>query len=192
MALNSTRAGQPKRSFFTRFSQYIAVQAGRPVTFVGAVALIVIWAATGPFAGFGDTWQLIINTSTTIITFLMVFVIQNSQNRDTAALHIKIDELIARTEGTRRVLLDLEELDDKAIEDIRSEYELMARHEREGGVEEGKNDEVTKGEASDAEPADLMAATERTSRKPASGPKRRTARRKTSAGTSGAGRKAGS
>ncbi|MCS0494011.1 low affinity iron permease family protein [Ancylobacter sp. MQZ15Z-1] len=187
MALNSTRAGQPKRSFFTRFSQYIAVQAGRPVTFVGAVGLIVIWAATGPFAGFGDTWQLIINTSTTIITFLMVFVIQNSQNRDTAALHIKIDELIARTEGTRRVLLDLEELDDKAIEDIRSEYELMARHEREGGAGED-----TKDEASDAEPADLMAAKERTKSKPASGPKRRTVRRKPSAGTSAGGRKAGS
>ncbi|WP_428029371.1 low affinity iron permease family protein [Ancylobacter sp.] len=101
--------------------------------FAGAAGLIVIWALTGPFVGFGDTWQLIINTSTTIITFLMVFVIQNSQNRDTAALHIKIDELIARTEGTRRVLLDLEELDDTALEKIRAEYEELARREREGG-----------------------------------------------------------
>lgn len=133
MALSSTRSGQPKRSFFTRFSQWVSMQAGKPVTFAAAAGLIVLWALTGPFVGFGDTWQLIINTSTTIITFLMVFVIQNSQNRDTAALHIKIDELIARTEGTRRVLLDLEELDDSALEEIRSEYEALARREREGG-----------------------------------------------------------
>lgn len=131
MPLFTSHPGYPRRSFFTRFAQWISTQAGRPVTFVGAVVLIVLWAASGPFAGFGDTWQLIINTSTTIITFLMVFVIQNSQNRDTAALHIKIDELIARTEGTRRVLLDLEELDDGKLEEIRAEYEELARRERE-------------------------------------------------------------
>ncbi|TCK31410.1 low affinity Fe/Cu permease [Ancylobacter aquaticus] len=134
MALSSR--GKPTRSYFTRFAQWISSQAGRPVTFAGAAGLIVLWALTGPFVGFGDTWQLIINTSTTIITFLMVFVIQNSQNRDTAALHIKIDELIARTEGTRRVLLDLEELDDGALETIRGEYEELARREREGGEDE--------------------------------------------------------
>ncbi|MDQ0348015.1 low affinity iron permease family protein [Ancylobacter vacuolatus] len=134
MALSS--GGKPTRSYFTRFAQWISTQAGKPVTFAGAAGLIVLWALTGPFVGFGDTWQLIINTSTTIITFLMVFVIQNSQNRDTAALHIKIDELIARTEGTRRVLLDLEELDDGALEKIRGEYEELARREREGGEDE--------------------------------------------------------
>ena len=141
MASGSTRAGRPNQSPFTRFAQWVSVAAGRPATFVGAAALILVWGLTGPFAGFGDTWQLIINTSTTIITFLMVFVIQNSQNRDTAALHIKIDELIARTEGTRRVLLDLEELDDTALEKIRAEYEELARREREDG-EDDKGDKT--------------------------------------------------
>lgn len=130
---SSTRGGRPKRSLFTRFSQWVSLQAGKPVTFVGAAGLIVLWGASGPLFGFGDTWQLVINTSTTIVTFLMVFVIQNSQNRDTAALHIKLDELIASNERTRNILLDLEELDDSALEKIRAEYEDLARAERKGG-----------------------------------------------------------
>ena len=131
---SSTRGGgRPKRSLFTRFSQWISLQAGKPITFVGAVGLIVLWGASAPLFGFGDTWQLVINTSTTIVTFLMVFVIQNSQNRDTAALHIKLDELIASNERTRNILLDLEELDDSALEKIRAEYEEMARTERKAG-----------------------------------------------------------
>jgi low affinity Fe/Cu permease len=124
-------SGAPRRSFFTRFSQWISLQTGKPVVFAGALGLIVLWGASGPLFGFGDTWQLVINTSTTIITFLMVFVIQNSQNRDTAALHIKIDELIAANGRARRILLDLEELDDTALERIRREYEELARRERE-------------------------------------------------------------
>ncbi|WP_371345389.1 low affinity iron permease family protein [Ancylobacter sp. IITR112] len=136
MSITRSRSGKPQRSLFTRFSQWVAAQAGRPGVFAAAAGLIVVWGLTGPFVGFGDTWQLIINTSTTIITFLMVFVIQNSQNRDTAALHIKIDELIARTEGTRHVLLDLEELDDTALEKIRADYEQLARHAREKGERE--------------------------------------------------------
>ncbi|MBB3770816.1 low affinity Fe/Cu permease [Angulomicrobium tetraedrale] len=124
--------GRPKRSFFTRFSQWVSTQAGKPTTFIGAMGLIVLWGVSGPLFGFGDTWQLVINTSTTIITFLMVFVIQNSQNRDTAALHIKLDELIASGTSARRILLDLEELDESAIEKIRSEYEELARRAREG------------------------------------------------------------
>ncbi len=130
---SSTRGGRPKRSLFTRFSQWVSLQAGKPVTFVGAAGLIVLWGASGPLFGFGDTWQLVINTSTTIVTFLMVFVIQNSQNRDTAALHIKLDELIASNERTRNILLDLEELDDSALEKIRAEYEDLARAERKAG-----------------------------------------------------------
>lgn len=130
--------GKPKRSLFTRFSQWVSAQAGKPAVFAAAAGLIVVWGLTGPIVGFGDTWQLIINTSTTIITFLMVFVIQNSQNRDTAALHIKIDELIARTEGARHILLDLEELDDTTLEKIRGEYEELACREREEG---GDSDE---------------------------------------------------
>lgn len=127
-------SGAPRRSLFTRFSQWVALQAGKPVVFAGALGLIVLWGASGPIFGFGDTWQLVINTSTTIITFLMVFVIQNSQNRDTAALHIKIDELIATHASARRVLLDLEELDDTALERIRRGYEELARQERESGA----------------------------------------------------------
>ncbi|MBS9477204.1 low affinity iron permease family protein [Ancylobacter radicis] len=127
------RSGAPRRSLFTRFAQWVSLQTGKPVIFAGALGLIAIWGASGPIFGFGDTWQLVINTSTTIITFLMVFVIQNSQNRDTAALHIKIDELIARNDKARRILLDLEELDDTALERIREEYEDLARQEREAG-----------------------------------------------------------
>jgi low affinity Fe/Cu permease len=86
-----------------------------------------MWAIMGPFVGYSDTWQLVINTATTIITFLMVFVIQNTQNRDTAAMHIKIDELIRVTRNARNVLLDLEELDDKTLEHLRTDYEKLAR-----------------------------------------------------------------
>lgn len=118
--------GRAPRPFFTRVSQTVASYAGKPATFIGAVAVIVAWAATGPLFGFNDTWQLIINTSTTIVTFLMVFLIQNSQNRDTAALQIKLDELIARLEGPREALLDLEDLDEETLERLRLEYALIA------------------------------------------------------------------
>ncbi|MEP9376032.1 low affinity iron permease family protein [Aquabacter sp. CN5-332] len=118
--------GPAPRPFFTRFSQQVARYAGKPVTFFGAMVVIVIWGATGPLFGFDDTWQLIINTSTTIITFLMVFLIQNSQNRDTAALQIKLDELIARTEGPRNALLDLEDLDEAMLDRLRADYARLA------------------------------------------------------------------
>jgi len=124
------QAGAPRRSAFTRFSQKVASYAGKPATFVGAVAIIILWGISGPLFGFNDTWQLVINTSTTIITFLMVFVIQNSQNRDTAALQIKLDELISKLEGPRDILLDLEELDEADIEKVRAEFETIARRAR--------------------------------------------------------------
>ena len=92
-----------------------------------AVASIVVWGLTGPVFGYSDAWQLVINTTTTIITFLMVFVIQNTQNRDTAAMHIKIDELIRVTQRARNVLLDLEELDDRTLDLLRKDYEKLAR-----------------------------------------------------------------
>ena len=119
------------RSFFTRLSQATAHWAGKPQTFFVALAIIVVWAASGPFFGFNDTWQLVINTSTTIVTFLMVFIIQNSQNRDTAAMQIKLDELINKLEGAREELLDLEELDEEKLEEMRLEFEEMARKARE-------------------------------------------------------------
>jgi low affinity Fe/Cu permease len=93
------------------------------------VAVILTWGISGPLFGFSDTWQLAINTATTIITFLMVFVIQNTQNRDTASLHIKIDELIRVTQKARNVLLDLEEFDDHELEMLRQDYERLARKE---------------------------------------------------------------
>ena len=117
------------RSRFTRFSKWTAHASGRPVTFAGAVALILIWAVTGPLFGFSDTWQLVINTATTIITFLMVFVIQNTQNRDTASLHIKIDELIRVTQKARNVLLDLDHFNDSELEKLRQDYKRLAREE---------------------------------------------------------------
>ena len=124
------RMPQSDRSLFTRLSQSVAHWAGRPQTFIGAAALIVLWALSGPFFGYNDTWQLVVNTSTTIVTFLMVFIIQNSQNRDTAAMQIKLDELICRLEGAREELLDLEELDEDKLETIRREFEAMAAKAR--------------------------------------------------------------
>ena len=121
-------SGDP--SLFTRLSQLTARWAGRPATFILAIAIILVWGASGPFFGFNDTWQLVINTSTTIVTFLMVFIIQNSQNRDTAAMQIKLDELISAVKGAREELLDLEELDDDKLEAIRREFEARASKAR--------------------------------------------------------------
>ena len=118
------------RSRFARFATAASRAAGRPLTFVIAVVSIVIWAASGPLFGFSDTWQLVINTTTTIVTFLMVFLIQNTQNRDAEAMHIKLDELIRAVEGAQNSLLDLEELEDEELDRIRSRYEDLARQAR--------------------------------------------------------------
>jgi low affinity Fe/Cu permease len=118
-----------KAGWFVRFAHHAAATTGRPGAFVLAVAAIIIWALSGPFFGYSDTWQLVINTATTIITFLMVFVIQNTQNRDTAAIHIKLDELIRVTQKARNVLLDLETLDDGELEKLREDYIRLAQDE---------------------------------------------------------------
>lgn len=118
---------ESKAGWFAQFAQEVSRFTGRPITFILAVAAIVVWGITGPLFGYSDTWQLVINTATTIITFLMVFVIQNTQNRDTASLHIKIDELIRVTQKARNVLLDLEEVDDKTLETLRADYGRLAR-----------------------------------------------------------------
>src|SRR5687767_15689465 len=117
-------------SYFSRFARSASVISGKPVTFTAAVAVILLWAATGPLFGFSDTWQLVINTGTTIVTFLMVFLIQNTQNRDTEALQIKLDEIIRATKGAHNALLDLEELDEKTLDTLRERYESLARQAR--------------------------------------------------------------
>lgn len=117
---------------FTRFAKRTSTLTGRPLTFILAVLIILLWGITGPIFGFSDTWQLVINTGTTIITFLMVFLIQNTQNRDTEALQIKLDELIRAQKEANNALLDLEELDDKELDRIREVYLALAKKEREG------------------------------------------------------------
>jgi low affinity Fe/Cu permease len=144
--------GRAPRPLFTRFSQMAARYTGKPATFIGAMAIIVVWGMTGPLFGFNDTWQLVINTSTSIVTFLMVFLIQNSQNRDTAALQIKLDELIARLDGPREVLLDLEDLDEETLERLRLEYALLADKARE------RNDAGSGREAAGPSPIDETGA----------------------------------
>jgi low affinity Fe/Cu permease len=111
--------------------------AGKPITFALAVGVVIVWALSGPFFKFGDTWQLVINTGTTIITFLMVFLIQASQNRDTEALQIKLDELINALQGTNESLLDLEELDEKELDRIRKVYLSKAESARRGVLDDG-------------------------------------------------------
>ncbi|WP_130619492.1 low affinity iron permease family protein [Dyella amyloliquefaciens] len=110
---------------FPRFAEAVARWSGRPTAFVLAVLVVVAWAVTGPMFHFGDTWQLVINTGTTIVTFLMVFLIQNTQNRDSVALQIKLDELI-RSSSAHNALLNLEELDDVALDRIRRHYCRLA------------------------------------------------------------------
>ncbi|MGN6236841.1 low affinity iron permease family protein [Dyella sp.] len=116
-------------SLFRRFAAATSTAAGKPATFIVAVLIVVVWAASGPLFGFGDTWQLVINTGTTIITFLMVFLIQNTQNRDSAAVQIKLDELI-RSSHAHNALLALEELDDATLERIRKHYCQLAERGR--------------------------------------------------------------
>jgi low affinity Fe/Cu permease len=118
------------KSRFTRFARWAAHATGQPAAFLLAVAVLIVWAVTGPLFGFSDTWQLVINTGTTIVTFLMVFLIQNTQNRDTGALQIKLDELIRTIEGAHNALLDLEELEEKDIDRIRTTYAQLARKAR--------------------------------------------------------------
>lgn len=118
-------------SAFTRFAKWTSRATGHPATFALAVLIILVWAATGPIFAFSDTWQLVINTGTTIITFLMVFLIQNTQNRDSAAMQLKLEELIRAINGAHHGLLDLEELSDEDLVRIRARFEALARESRE-------------------------------------------------------------
>ncbi|MEZ5755808.1 MAG: low affinity iron permease family protein [Paracoccaceae bacterium] len=123
-------------------SKRVARWCGRQSTFLLAVGVIVVWIVTGPVFGFSDTWQLVINTGTTIVTFLMVFLIQNTQNRDTAAIQLKLDELIRATQGAHNALMDLEELEERQIEAFRARYERLAAEARQR-LERGEPDTDT-------------------------------------------------
>jgi low affinity Fe/Cu permease len=120
-------------SWFTRLTKWTAYAAGRPPTFILAASIILLWAVLGPYYRFSDTWQLVVNTGTTIVTFLMVFLIQSTQNRDTEAIQVKLDELIRALGHARNELLDLEELEEKDLDELKGTFidlAKKARHER--------------------------------------------------------------
>lgn len=114
------------KTWYGNFAKNTSRFSGRPIVFVIAAASILVWLITGPLFSFSDTWQLVINTATTIITFLMVFLIQNTQNRDTEAMQIKLDELIRATRGAHNTLLDLEEMSEMELDEFRQRYEQLA------------------------------------------------------------------
>ena len=117
-------------SRFDAFAKWTARTTGHPTTFVMALGVVVLWLVTGPLFGFSDTWQLVINTATTIVTFLMVFLIQSTQNRETTAMQVKLDELIRAVDGAHNALLDLEELGEVELDRIRADYERLATEAR--------------------------------------------------------------
>lgn len=112
---------------FRKFAQNAARVAGSPVAFCAAVTLVLIWCVSGPFFQFSDTWQLVVNTGTTIVTFMMVFVIQNAQNRDAIALQLKLDELLCAMEGARLGMMDLDQLSEEELTNLRCQFEELAR-----------------------------------------------------------------
>src|SRR5574341_171216 len=119
-----------RTSWFSHFAKWASRFTARPLSFTIAVAVVLAWVVTGPIFHFSDTWQLVINTATTVVTFLQVFLIQNTQNRDSEAIQIKLDELIRTTKGAHNALLNLEELDEKHLDSIRSEYLKLAEEAR--------------------------------------------------------------
>lgn len=118
------------KSWFGRAAHNTACWMGRPGAFISAAGVVLLWAITGPIFGFSDTWQLVINTGTTIVTFLMVFLIQNSQNRDTVALHLKLDEVLRSIADARDNVMDIEDLEESELEEIREEYRRLAAKAR--------------------------------------------------------------
>ena len=117
-------------SWFARFAKGTSRAAGRPMAFILAMGVVLFWAVTGPMFGYSDTWQLVINTGTTVVTFLMVFLIQATQNRDAEALQVKLDELIRATEGAHNALLDLEDVEEDKMDRIRDGYAKLAEQAR--------------------------------------------------------------
>jgi low affinity Fe/Cu permease len=121
---------------FSRFAKWTARATGHPAAFIIAASIIIVWGVTGPIFKFSDTWQLVINTGTTIITFLMVFLIQSTQNRDAEAVQVKLDEIIRAIGNAKNEVLDLEELEEKDLDEIRKTYTEMAEKARAGRAKE--------------------------------------------------------
>ena len=113
---------------FHNFSKQLAAGVGSPWAFIAALGTVVVWSTTGPLFQYSDTWQLVINTGTTIVTFLMVFLIQNTQNRDAKAIHLKLDELIRSVKGARNTLIDLEELSEEELDDLQRQFVKLRRN----------------------------------------------------------------
>lgn len=140
MKKNSKRSKPRKQtSGFHGFARQSARWTGRPVAFMLAALVIVVWLVSGPVFGFSDTWQLVINTGTTIITFLMVFLIQSTQNRDSEAVQLKLDELLRSTPGAHNALLDIEELSEEELDEIKGCYSALARKAA-SEIHQGKSD----------------------------------------------------
>ena len=129
--VNTTMRPTKSRSGFTRLAKATSRWAGRPIAFMLAMGIVLVWLVLGPVFHFSDTWQLVINTGTTIITFLMVFLIQNTQFRDSEAMQVKLDELLRSTRGAHNALLDLEELEDEELDRVQRQYHQIAREARE-------------------------------------------------------------
>ena len=128
-----------RTSPFSRLAKWTSHMAGHPLGFGLAVLTIVVWAVTGPIFGFSDTWQLVINTGTTIVTFLMIFLVQNTQNRESAAIQLKLDELIRAMSGAHNAYLDLEEMTEEELEKLHASYEALARQARDA-MKQGQGD----------------------------------------------------
>ena len=142
MTTAQIKNGKGLRAQFSRFAKSCATTMGHPWAFAAALFTIIAWALTGPVFGFSDTWQLVVNTGTTIVTFLMVFLIQNTQNRDGSAIQLKLDELIRSTRGAHNALLDLEELTQEELNNFLKTYQKLAREGRKQ-VTEGWKDTGT-------------------------------------------------
>ena len=139
-AIRDIEPGGLARRRFANLARALATAAGRPLTCAIAVLAVLLWAASGPLFGFSNTWQLVINTFTTVVTFLMVFLIQSTQNRDAEAMQVKLDEIIRTTKGAKNELLDLEELEEEELDRIRASYERLAEQARQRARATGHTD----------------------------------------------------